>query len=132
MCLFCSIAKHEIEVNIAFENENIIAFLDIAPINEGHVLVVPKMHFLDADEIPNELLDEIMHLSKKIVCSIKKIYNPDGYSIMQNGGKFNDIGHYHMHIFPRYDNDGFGWTESGKEQKTGADIADKIKRNLLY
>ena len=130
MCLFCSIAKHEIEANIVFENENVIAFLDIAPINEGHVLVTPKMHFLDADEIPNELFYEIMYISKKIVYSIKKVYKPDGYSIMQNGGKFNDVGHYHMHIFPRYDNDGFGWTESGKEQKIGVDIADKIKRNL--
>lgn len=130
MCLFCSIAKHEIEANIVFENENIIAFLDIAPINEGHVLVVPKMHFLDVDEIPNKLLYEIMDVSAKIVNSIKKVYKPDGYSIMQNGGKFNDIGHYHMHIFPRYDNDDFGWTGSGKEHKIGVEIADKIKKNL--
>lgn len=130
MCEFCLIAKHQIDVNIVFENENIIAFLDIAPINEGHILIIPKMHFMDVDEMPDELLYEIMKLSKRIVHSIKKVYKPDGYSIMQNGGKFNDIGHYHMHIFPRYDNDGFGWTESGEEQRTGRDIADKIRQNL--
>lgn len=130
MCVFCSIARHEIETNTVFENENIIAFLDMAPINEGHVLVVPKAHFLDVDEMPDELLHEITDVSKKLVSSIKKIYNPDGYSIMQNGGKFNDVGHYHMHIFPRYDNDGFGWTESGKEQNADANVADRIRRNL--
>lgn len=130
MCVFCSIARHEIETNTVFENENIIAFLDMAPINEGHVLVVPKAHFLDVDEMPDELLHEITDVSKKLVASIKKIYNPDGYSIMQNGGKFNDVGHYHMHIFPRYDNDGFGWTESGKEQSADADVEDRIRRNL--
>lgn len=130
MCVFCSIARHQIETNTVFENENIIAFLDMAPINEGHVLVVPKAHFLDVDEMPSELLYEITDISKKIVSSIKKVYNPDGYSIMQNGGKFNDVGHYHMHIFPRYGNDGFGWTESGKEQNADADVADKIRRNL--
>lgn len=75
MCLFCSIAKHEIEANIVFENENIIAFLDISPINEGHVLVVPKTHFLDADEIPNELLYEIMYISKKSYLQLKKFIN---------------------------------------------------------
>lgn len=130
MCVFCSIARHEIETNTVFENENIIAFLDMAPINEGHVLVVPKKHFLDVDEMPGELLHEITDISQKIVASIKKVYNPDGYSIMQNGGKFNDVGHYHMHIFPRYGNDGFRWTESGKEQRADADVADKIRRNL--
>lgn len=130
MCVFCSLARHEIETNTVFENENIIAFLDMAPINEGHILVVPKAHFLDVDEMPDELLHEITDVSKKLVASIKKVYNPDGYSIMQNGGKFNDIGHYHMHIFPRYDNDGFGWTESGKEQSADADVADRIRRNL--
>ncbi len=130
MCVFCSIARHEIETNTVFENENIIAFLDMAPINEGHVLVVPKAHFLDVDEMPDELLHEITDVSKKLVSSIKKVYNPDGYSIIQNGGKFNDVGHYHMHIFPRYDNDGFGWTESGKEQRADADVADKIRWNL--
>lgn len=130
MCEFCAVVKHEKEADIVFENENITVFLDMEPINEGHVLVVPRRHFLDADEIPNELLHEIMDISKRIISAIKKIYRPDGYSMMQNGGKFNDIGHYHMHIFPRFDNDGFAWTGSGEKRRTGIDIADRIRRNL--
>ena len=130
MCTFCQIANHEIEVNIVYENENVIAFLDHDPINEGHTLIIPKKHFLDADEMPNELLYEIMDVSKRIVSAIKKVYGPDGYSIMQNGGEFNDIGHYHMHVFPRYQNDGFGWTDSGKEYALSAEVAAKIKMNM--
>ena len=100
-CTFCKIANKEIESNIVYESNNIIAFLDIDPINEGHILVIPKEHYLDIDEIPKELLTRLLDITQKIVIAIKKTYNPNGYSIMQNGGKFNDIGHFHLHIFPR-------------------------------
>lgn len=108
-CLFCKIIEKKIEANIIYESDKIICFLDIAPINEGHILIVPKKHCLDVDEIEDELLQEIMTFSQKIVKVIKKCFSPKGYTIMQNGGEFNDIGHYHLHIFPRYRDDGFGW-----------------------
>ncbi len=107
-CIFCH--KELLSTDIVYEDELVMAFMDINPINEGHVLLVPKEHYLDADEIPDETLSHIMLISKKIVIALKEIYRPEGYSIMQNGGAFNDIGHYHMHIFPRYSGDGFGWT----------------------
>ena len=69
--------------------------MDMEPINEGHILLVPKEHYLDVDEI----LSHLMIISKKIVSVLKEIYRPNGYSIMQNGGEFNDVGHYHLHIF---------------------------------
>lgn len=72
MCVFCNIANHMIETNIVYENERIIAFLDRDPINEGHILIVPKEHYLDADEMPNELLFEITAVSKKLISAIKK------------------------------------------------------------
>lgn len=131
MCLFCEIANHKTKASVVYENENVMAFLDINPINEGHVLIIPKKHYLDADEIPDELLYEITAVSKKILIAIKKLYKPDGYSIMQNGGQFNDIGHYHMHIFPRYIMDGFGWTDSGKKQDSSDRVAAKIRENLF-
>lgn len=49
---------------------------------------------------------------------------------MQNGGEFNDLGHYHLHVFPRYKNDGFGWTDSGKQYDCSMEVAIKIKENL--
>jgi histidine triad (HIT) family protein len=51
-------------------------------------------------------------------------------AFMQNGGAFNDIGHYHLHVFPRYKNDGFGWTANNKTEAVEQQIADKIKNNM--
>ena len=103
-CVFCH--KEKIITDFVYEDEFVMAFLDMEPINEGHILLVPKQHYLDVDEIPDELLAHLMIVSKKIVAALKEIYHPDGYSIMQNGGEFNDVGHYHMQIFPRYTGDG--------------------------
>ena len=127
-CIFCKITNKEIESNIVYENNNIIAFLDADPINEGHILIVPKKHYLDIEGLPAEILNEIMELSQRIVKVLKMIYNPNGYSIMQNGGEFNDIGHFHLHIFPRYQNDGFGWISNENKIIVSKEIANKIKR----
>ncbi len=120
----------EIESNIIYESNNIIAFLDIDPMNEGHVLIVPKKHHLDIEELPIKVLNEIMELSQRIVKALKTIYNPKGYSIMQNGGEFNDIGHFHLHIFPRYQNDGFDWNFNENDIKVSQEIANNIKKEL--
>lgn len=130
MCVFCDIASKKINTYTVYENNNIIAFLDYEPINEGHILLIPKKHYLDVDELPKELLTEIMETSQRLVTAIKKVYKPDGYSIMQNGGAFNDVGHFHLHIFPRYNEDGFGWTSSDKEFNYSQNAADKISEAL--
>lgn len=126
MCVFCDIANKKIETSVVYENNNVMAFLDYEPINEGHILLIPKKHYLDVDELPAELLKELMETSQKLVTAVKKVYQPEGYSIMQNGGAFNDVGHYHLHIFPRYSGDGFGWTDSGKQFEHSQNVADKI------
>ena len=116
-CVFCH--KEKIITDFVYEDELVMAFMDMEPINE------------DADEIPDELLAHLMIVSKKIVAVLKEIYHPDGYSIMQNGGKFNDVGHYHMHIFPRYTGDGFGWTYGSEEKAVNEEIAKRIKNRLI-
>lgn len=130
MCVFCEIASHQLTAHTIYENERVMAFLDSAPINLGHILIIPKTHYLDADEVPNDLLHELMDVSKQIICAIKETFKPDGYSMMQNGGQFNDIGHYHLHVFPRYQNDGFGWISSENPYEVSENIATKIRANL--
>ena len=83
-CVFCH--KERLITDIIYEDEMVMAFMDMDPINEGHVLLVPKEHYLDVDEIPDEILSHLMIISKKIVSVLKEIYRPNGYSIMQNGG----------------------------------------------
>lgn len=131
MCIFCDIVSKNIDAYVVYENDIVIAFLDNDPINEGHILLSPKKHYLDIDDIPNDILREIMEVSKMLVKAIKQVYKPNGYSVMQNGGIFNDIGHYHMHIFPRYVNDGFEFKYSSESHKYSMEIAEKIKNVLI-
>jgi len=131
-CIFCDVAKKKIDANIVYESNDICCLLDIDPINEGHMLIIPKQHFLDADEVPDSILAEIMLLSKKLIKVLKLKYPLDGYSVMQNGGVFNDVGHYHFHVFPRYKGDGFGWTYGDNKSKANEVIAQEIKDLLLF
>lgn len=108
----------------------LISFLDIEPINEGHVLIVPKQHVNTIEELSDETLMDIMGVAKKIVTALKEIYGNEGYSIMQNGGKFCDFGHVHFHVFPRYDNDSFGWTYGSGEKGVNEEMAERIRIQL--
>lgn len=128
-CIFCH--KERLVTDIVYEDELVMAFMDMEPINEGHILLVPKKHYFDVDEIPDETLAHLMIISKKIVAVLKEIYKPNGYSIMQNGGEFNDVGHYHLHIFPRYTGDGFGWTYGEDTKNVNAEIAKRISDGIL-
>ncbi|WP_435163829.1 HIT family protein [Paenibacillus glycanilyticus] len=111
-CLGCRIANGlEPDLHIVYENEYATCVLDIAPFNEGHLLILPKQHYLDVDELDSETAQAIMAASQKLSVALKEVFRPDGISICQNGGIFNDLTHYHMHLIPRYKGDGFFWSE---------------------
>lgn len=84
-------------------------FLDIDPISEGHVLILPKQHYVDVESLDQTTRLDIMDAAALMSRLLKKQYEPDGITFLQNGGYFNDVGHYHMHAFPRYQKDGFDW-----------------------
>ena len=126
-CPFCKIIKKQAEAYVIYESENIIAFLDIAPINEGHVLIVPKLHEASIDNMPINILTEIVETIQKVVTALREVYNIDGYSIMQNGGEFCDFGHGHFHVFPRYKNDGFGWKYPEGTFEYSYEVAEQLR-----
>ena len=130
MCVFCDIIERKAEGHIVYETENIMAFLDIEPINEGHILIVPKMHVNSIEQIPLPIVTEIMELIQKIVVAYRELYQMDGYSMKQNGGEFCDFGHAHFHVFPRYKNDGFGWTYTESTDESTDRVAKKIAEKL--
>ena len=127
-CVFCH--KEQIVTDFVYEDELVMAFMDMDPINEGHVLIVPKQHVDSIVELSDDMLTAIMSVAKKIVIALTEIYGNEGYSIMQNGGKFCDFGHAHFHVFPRYENDGFGWTYGSEERKVNSEIAERIRKQL--
>ena len=129
-CVFCKIINKQAESYTVYESDNIIAILDIDPINEGHILLIPKMHVESIEKIPVDVLHEIMVVSQKVVEALKDIYHMDGYTVMQNGGEFCDFGHAHFHIFPRYKNDGFGWVYPEGPFECSGDVAEKLKNAM--
>ena len=126
MCLFCEIARREYPAHIVYRDEICTAFLDNDPISEGHVLLIPNGHWLDADDMPEAEFLHLMCVARRLIGALKEAYSPEGYSIMHNGGVFNDVGHFHLHLFPRNSNDGFGWMYPEGESSADNLIAERI------
>lgn len=126
MCAFCDIIRHKADAKVVYEIDKIIAFLDIDPISDGHVLVLPKIHVDSITKLSNDYLHEIMDIAKKIVQVFENKYEHRGYTIMQNGGECCDFGHFHLHVFPRIKDDGFGW----KYPEYGGRYTDEIALDL--
>ena len=118
-CLGCKLANKEEKIYKVYENEYVTCFLDHAPFYPGHILIVPKHHVVEVDELDDVVAKSIMDASKLIVKAIKSLYKPDGVTICQNGGIFNELTHYHMHVVPRYKERSFAefYTVQPEEKK---------------
>ena len=103
-CIFCKIVRKQAPASIIYEDESIMVFLDIRPLNLGHALVIPKAHFVDIFDIPANELGNVHKTAKKVSSAIKKATNADGISIIQQNGKAagQDIFHLHVHVIPRF------------------------------
>jgi histidine triad (HIT) family protein len=91
--------------SIIYEDKNVLAFLDIRPLNLGHSLVVPKAHYVDIFDIPENELCSVHKVAKLIAAAIKKAVEADGISIIQQNGKpaGQDVFHLHVHVVPRFE-----------------------------
>ncbi len=128
-CIFCKIASGEIPTeDFIYEDENFVAFLDIRPINSGHVLVIPREHYENLFTMPDELLSKYILLIKRLAPKIKEALNARWINLLVFG---EEIKHVHIHIIPRFDNDGFEPPKQG-EYKEGEmkEITEKIKSFL--
>lgn len=130
MCDFCEIINKQRTAYTAYENENLVVILDMDPVHEGHILIIPKEHVDSIDKISEDILIDVMKTAQKIVTALSEVYGNPGYSIMQNGGKFCDYGHAHFHVFPRYENDGFGFTYPEGNSEYSAAVAEKLRNKL--
>jgi len=135
-CIFCKFAKHEIETAIVFENEYVLAFIDINPAGTliGHTLVIPKKHFQTLDEVEEEYLKEMILVVKNLVPIIKNISGAEGINVIQNNGKAagQAVMHAHFHIIPRKVGDGIRIDENRRNIRPmeQLDTAKAIKEAL--
>lgn len=111
-CIFCKIANGEIPSATLYEDEDFRVILDLGPANKGHALVLPKQHYANLYEIPDELAGKAMVLAKKIITRMRDVLGCDGYNVVQNNGEAagQTVFHFHIHLIPRSVGDNAGIT----------------------
>lgn len=131
-CIFCQVIKGKADAYIIYENEKVCCFLDQFPINKGHILVVPKKHYQEFKDIDSESLSEVILTAQKVANALESQLDTDGITVMQNNGIFKDVEHYHMHVIPRYKDDGFSWIEPNSKlnREDFIDISRRLKSSF--
>ena len=133
-CIFCKISKGEIPSHKIYENGEVMAFLDINPVNPGHTLVIPKSHYKDILETPPDVLCRMTSIVQEIAPAILEGVGASSFNLTLNNGKEAGqiIFHVHFHIIPRFTGDGHALWKGGKPDETYLKkIAEKIRENLV-
>lgn len=107
-CIFCKIANGMIPSKTIYEDEDFRVILDLGPATKGHALILPKQHSADLYELPEETAAKVMVLAKKMAAKMTEKLQCDGFNIIQNNGETagQTVMHYHLHLIPRYRDDG--------------------------
>ena len=130
-CIFCKLANGDIPTNTVYEDEDFRVILDAAPESKGHALILPKQHYANIYEIDEEVLGKAAKLAKKVITHETEVLGCDGYNLVQNNGEVagQTVFHFHMHLIPRYKNDGVGiqWKPGTLTDEVKAEILEKVK-----
>lgn len=107
-CIFCKIVSGQIPGAKVYEDDRVLAFMDIAPLNRGHLLVVPKEHVETIADIDPELYGHLAWVICRLAKAVQTAVKPDGMNVMQLNGKAGNqvVPHVHMHLVPRWQGDG--------------------------
>jgi histidine triad (HIT) family protein len=133
-CIFCKIIKGEIPCTKVYEDENILCFLDIAPANKGHCLIVPKEHYEILIDAPEDIINYSLKVAKKIARAMSASLANEGFNVLINNGKAAGqiVPHVHLHVIPRFKGDGVSlkWTPKRYKENEIQEFADKINKFL--
>lgn len=129
-CTVCGIVSGSLSSYIIYEDEDIVCFLDINPISAGHALICPKAHIAGFIDMSDALVSKIFCFGRRLASAFEKVQAIDGVSILQNNGSFNELGHFHLHVFPRQRGDGFSWNRSDAFPGTAGGFVD-MQRSLV-
>lgn len=137
-CIFCKIVEGSAPSSKVYEDETCMAFMDIQPVNPGHVLVVPKAHYTDLSDLPADTGGQLFQVAQRIALSMPKTnIRNEGVDFFLAHGEAagQEVFHVHLHVIPRYAGDGFGFrfgpNYSNLPERDELDaIADQIKKQL--
>lgn len=127
-CIFCKISNKEIPGTIIYEDEYILAFTDLYPLQNGHILLIPKQHVENEDELNDDIILHLHKTSHKLINAITDSLNIPDFTIMHNIGKVQEIKHFHLHIVPRVANE-IEYNLLGDSSQI-IKLAEKIKNEL--
>ena len=129
-CIFCKLAGGEIPTATLYEDEDFRVILDANPAAKGHALIIPKEHYANLYELDDELAGKVLVLAKKMITKLTDILGCDGYNIVQNNGEAagQTVFHFHMHLIPRFKDDGVGvtWKMGELTEEDKNDILSKM------
>ena len=133
-CIFCKIVKGIIPSAKIFEDDKLLCFLDIAPANKGHALIVTKEHYESLLDTPDVVLCDIMNKAKKIARAMSSALGNEGFNILMNNKKVAGqlVDHAHIHIIPRFNRDGIklNWRPKKYADKELDEFKGKIMKFL--
>ena len=129
-CIFCKIANGEIPSRTVYEDADFRAILDLGPATKGHALILPKEHAANLYELPDDLAAKVLPAAKKVAALLKDRLGCAGLNLVQNNGELagQTVMHFHLHLIPRYDND--GQTILWKPTEPGAEELDAVLKQL--
>ena len=123
-CIFCKIIKGEIPSYTIYEDDKMKAFLDVNPVSNGHVFLIPKTHYKNFLDTPDELIKDMYHIIKtKIYPLLEEKLKITGLSICQIG---KDVNHYHIHLIPQYEDEEFDFKYNKENIKDVEEIYNKL------
>ena len=106
-CIFCKIVTGEIPSYKVYEDDNVLAFLDITQGTKGHTLIIPKKHIKNVYDLDEQTIFNVFKVVPMISKALKKAFSPIGLNIINNNDKpHQSVFHFHIHLIPRYENDG--------------------------
>jgi histidine triad (HIT) family protein len=128
-CVFCAIAEGEIPSFKVYEDDFVLAYLDINPFSKGHTLVIPKEHSSGLIETSDETLAVLISRVKKVANHLKNVLPCDGFNILQNNGEAagQTVMHIHFHIVPRYGKEEITFNSQKGDMEELKALADKIR-----
>ncbi|HBV33384.1 TPA: hypothetical protein DEB72_02580 [Patescibacteria group bacterium] len=127
-CIFCKIIQGVLPKYKVYEDEDVVAFLDIHPVSVGHTLVVPKKHYLDLVNAPPEVAANLMAITQKIAPSIMEAVGATAFNLaLNNGAQAGQVvNHVHLHIIPRFADDGLRLWPAKEVKPT--ELEDTVKK----
>ena len=135
-CVFCAIAAGDIPSHRIYEDDQVLAIMDVGHVNRGHTLVIAKSHAETMMDLDEDIAAQAFRIANRVAKAQQKAYAPAGITILQANrpAGFQTVPHFHLHVLPREEDDGVGltWPAKNPAQETLAEIAGELRGALRY